>query len=76
MNNKLQKAFTTLVPFVVIGVVIAVFIALLCLFFYVAIWGLIIGGILWAASMLKLYFFPSKEASKDHGRVIEHDDKK
>jgi 5-bromo-4-chloroindolyl phosphate hydrolysis protein len=76
MNDKLQTAFQNLIPFILIGVVIALFIGLLFMFFYIAVWGLIIGGVLWIAALVKQYLFPSKSVDKEQGRVIEHDDKK
>lgn len=76
MNDKMQKIVENLIPFVMIGVGIALFIGLLFMFFYVAIWGLVIGGVLWLATLAKQYLFPDKSATKAEGRVIEHDDKK
>jgi hypothetical protein len=76
MNDKLQKVFENLLPFVLVGVAIALFIGLLFMFFYIAVWGLIIGGVLWLASLIKQYLFPNKPINKEEGRVIEHDDKK
>lgn len=76
MNDKLEKIFENLVPFIVIGVGIAIVIGLLFMFFYVAIWGVVIGGILYLAALAKQYFFPSESTKKEQGRIIEHDDKK
>lgn len=73
----IKKILDSLVPFVVIGLAIAVCVALLFMFFYIAIWGLFIGGILWLVAMAKQYFFPSTPpATKEEGRIIEHDDRK
>lgn len=76
MSDKLQKLFENLVPFILIGIAIAIFIALLFMFFYVAVWGLIIGGVLWLVALAKQYLFPETPANKEEGRIIEHDDKK
>jgi hypothetical protein len=83
MNNKFQvpKLFETLVPFIIAGIAIALFVGLLFMFSYVVIWGLIIGGTLWLISVIKELVFPSatKPATsikKNQGRIIEHDDKK
>ncbi|BCA96721.1 hypothetical protein TUM19329_30820 [Legionella antarctica] len=77
MNEKMQKIFENLLPFVVVGVAIALFIGLLFMFFYIAVWGLIIGGVLWLIALAKQYLFPDKSTRKeDEGRIIEHDDKK
>jgi hypothetical protein len=77
VSDKVQKFIENIIPFVVIGVGIAIVIALLFMFFYVAIWGLIIGGALWVGMMAKEYFFPTpKPDQQEQGRIIEHDDKK
>lgn len=77
MSDKLKKIIENIIPFIVIGVGIAIFIGLLFMFFYLVIWGVLIGGVLWIAAMAKEYFFPSnKPVQKEQGRIIEHDDKK
>jgi len=76
MNNKLQQLLETIVPFLVLGVAIALFVGLLFMFSYVLVWGLLIGGILWLIAFVKQYLFPSEVPTKTQGRVIEHDDKK
>ncbi len=72
--------FQNLVPFFVVGISIALLLALLFVFAYVLVWGLIIGGILWIGYALKCYFFPSETAhkpiqKKEKGRIIDHEDK-
>ncbi|WP_298626380.1 hypothetical protein [uncultured Legionella sp.] len=76
MNDKLEKIIENIIPFIVIGIAIAVVITLLFMFFYVAIWGVLIGGILYLVALAKHYFFPGESTKKEQGRVIEHDDKK
>ena len=83
MNNKFQvpKIFETLIPFIIAGIAIALFVGLLFMFSYVVIWGLIIGGTLWLISVVKeLLFTNTKKTTtiikKTQGRIIEHDDKK
>lgn len=76
MDNKLQKFFENLLPFALIGVAVVVCISLLFLFFYVAVWGLILGAILWLGSLAKRYLFPPTSLKKEKGRIIEHDNKK
>lgn len=77
MNDKLEKIIENLAPFVIAGVAIALFIGLLFMFFYIAVWGLVIGGVLWLAAFVKQYLFPTKNApKKEEGRIIEHDNKK
>ena len=72
----IKKILESLVPFIVVGVAIALCIGLLFMFFSIAIWGLIIGGVLWLAALAKQYLFPSVSDKKDDGRIIEHDDRK
>lgn len=78
MSEKLQKIFENLIPFILIGVAIALFIGLLFMFFYIAVWGIIIGGVLWLIALVKQYLFPDDtvKTEESSGRVIEHDDKK
>ena len=82
MSNKIQlpKIFENLVPFIIAGIAIALFIGLLFMFSYVVVWGLIIGGVLWLLSLVKELIFPSSKKTpidkKNQGRIIEHDDKK
>lgn len=76
MNNTLQKLLETLVPFILIGIAIALFVGLLIMFSYVLVWGLLIGGILWLIALAKQFLFPSNSTKPSEGRIIEHDDKK
>lgn len=46
--------------FFIVGFGIAMAVALLILFFYLFVWGAIIGLILWAVVFIKLRLFPSK----------------
>jgi TRAP-type C4-dicarboxylate transport system permease small subunit len=75
MNEKLQRLLENIVPFLMLGIAIALIIGLFIMLSYVLIWGLLIGGILWAISFIKNYFFPRHQPAKTKGRVIEHTDK-
>lgn len=83
MNSKFPrtKIFDTLIPFIMIGMAVALFLALLFLFSYVLIWGLILGGILWLIATIKQYLFPPAKTeteiitTKQEGRIIDHDSK-
>lgn len=82
MNDKFpfSKIFETLIPFIIGGMAIALFLGLLFMFSYVLIWGIIIGGALWLASQVKYFLFSGSKSTmevvkKEKGRVIEHDDK-
>ena len=67
MNKFIQE----LPAFLVIGVAIAFTAALFILFFYVLMWGAIIGGIIWLVFVVKNYFFPKKPPSQHKGRIID-----
>lgn len=54
----IKKILESLIPFLVVGVAIALCIGLLFMFFSVAVWGLLIGGVLWLGALAKQYLFP------------------
>ena len=72
----IKKIIESIIPFMVAGVIIALCVGLLWLFFSIAIWGLLIGGILWIGTVTVQYLFPGESSTREEGRVIEHDDKK
>lgn len=81
MNHKLQQIFKQLAPFLILGISIAISLGLFILFFYVILWGILIGGCLWLIVFIKNTLFsngtspinqPHQKSTK--GRVIEHDD--
>ncbi|MBA2649135.1 MAG: hypothetical protein H0U75_05940 [Legionella sp.] len=75
MNNKLRNLSNSFIPFLIIGISIALFLCMLFIFAYVAIWGIIIGGMIWVATMIKKYFFPVDQPgpiNKEPGRIIDH----
>ena len=75
MNNKIKQVFEQLLPFIVLGMSIALVIGLFIMLSYVLVWGVILGAGLWIAVMIKNYLFPSYAPKKSEGRIIEHDDK-
>ncbi|GGI88819.1 hypothetical protein [Legionella impletisoli] len=75
MDKKFQNILEQLIPFIILGIGIALAIGLLIMFSYVLVWGIVIGGVIWLVYFVKSYFFPDKAASKKNGRIIEHDDK-
>ena len=77
-----MRAFVNKVlPFIIAGVLLALFIALAVLLSYVILWGIAIGIIFWIVAAIKQKFFghsatAKTTVSKDkQGRIIEHDDK-
>lgn len=78
MNDKLQRIFRqaliALGPCIMLGVVIACIVGLFILSYYVLLWGIMIGFILWLYSLAKRFLFPKKTTiKKTKGRIIEHD---
>ena len=76
MNTKLRHILLTLVPFLFLGIVIALLIGMLVMLSYVVLWGLLIGGILWIVAALKNFLFPAKIPPETEGRIIEHNERK
>ena len=78
MNKKLELSLENIVPFLLFGIAIALAIGLLILLSRVVIWGVLIGGLLWAIWTIKKFFSSSntpKATLKTKGRIIEHNDK-
>ena len=76
MSENIKKQFENLIPFIIIGIAVALVISLLVMFSYVVVWGVIIGAVLWLIFLIKDYFFPEKAAKKSRGKVIDHNDSK
>jgi Na+-transporting methylmalonyl-CoA/oxaloacetate decarboxylase gamma subunit len=75
MKKSSANLLETLIPFMVMGIAIALFIGLFILMSYVLVWGIVIGGILWLVAFIKNKFFPSpKRTEKKQGRVIDYKD--
>lgn len=76
MRNKYFEQFT---PYLIVGFAIAIAVGFMFIMFHVLIWGVVIAGILWAATTVKNYFenhHGSNTQVKKHkhkGVVIEHD---
>jgi len=79
MNIKLKHLFENIVPFLILGVSIALLVGFFIMFSYILFWGLIIGLVLWGLAFVKNLFLsgmhPKKEPEKNKGRIIEHSDK-
>lgn len=81
MNDKIQQIFrqltSTLGPFIVLGIAVACIIGLFILSWYLLVWGLMIGFMLWVCALIKRYLFSEKLPIKTtKGRIIEHDKQK
>lgn len=78
MSVKLKHLFENFIPFLILGIVIALAIGFLIMFSYVLLWGLAIGLVFWAISFVKNLFHSKPQnvpSTETKGRVIEHDDK-
>lgn len=82
MKTKLPRVLEPLLPFVGVGIAIAFGIGLFIMLAYILMWGLFIGGLIWAVVMIKKYVFPRAKSilegeQSDHmeGRIIEHQNK-
>jgi hypothetical protein len=74
MSTNFESIIERLMPYLMIGIVMAVFFGLLFLFSYVLFWGLLIGGLLWLFVAAKQFLFPDTSVkNKKGGRIIEHD---
>ena len=81
MNDKLQRIFRQLLinigPYIILGIAIACIMGLFILSYYMLLWGLMIGFILWLCALFKRYFLSEQPpAKKNKGRIIDHDTKK
>lgn len=78
MNAKFKQLLESIVPFLLIGIAIALVLGFFIMLSYVFFWGLVIGGVLWLGYFIKNLLLPSKPSDKmpkkSEGRIIEHDD--
>ena len=75
MNNYLRLLMSGLVPFIMLGIAVALLVGLIVVFSYILLWGMLIGVILWIGASIKEYFFPSKSnMTIRRGRIIEYTD--
>ena len=73
MSNKLHTFAQKFVPYIILGIVIAAAIAILIMFSYLLLWGILIGAIIGSVAFIKNYFFPVKK-SNSSGRIIDYND--
>lgn len=72
MNNQFRKLVENLVPFLLLGIAIALIGGLLIMFSYLLLWGIVIGFVLWIVFFVKNLLFPPTEKGKSTGIIIEH----
>lgn len=75
MKITVQEIVEQFVPYVIIGVGIALVVGLFIVLSHVFLWGLVLGAILWIGITIKNYILPSASSANKKGRVIEHNDK-
>ena len=68
MKINIQKTLDEILPWLIIGLGVSLFIGLLMVLSYVFIWGLVIGALLWVGFRVKLAW--SKQNSQSS--TIEH----
>lgn len=73
MDRRLHHIITQIVPFLTIGVSIALIIGIFIFLSYVLVWGIALGLILWLIVTIKNYFFPGASQKPLQGRIIEHE---
>jgi hypothetical protein len=71
MNDKLARLFQQLIPYLMLGIIIACTIGLFILFYYIVLWGLVIGFFIWLITTIKRYFFSKHVDKSSTGRVID-----
>ncbi len=81
MNDKLQRVFGQLLiaigPYIVLGIAVSCIIGLFIISWYLIVWGLMIGIILWLCALIKRSLFSEKQPiTKTKGRIIDHDKQK
>ena len=75
MPSKLQEMVKNIMPFIILGIMIAFSIIVLIMFSYVLMWGVLIGAVIWLIALIKNFFFPKKNVEQSaEGRIIEHND--
>ena len=75
MKNNVKKIVDLIIPCLIIGFALALFIGLFIMLSYVFLWGIVIGAIIWIGLTIKSYFSPAPTSNKKNGRIIEHKDK-
>lgn len=67
-TKNLSKNYVAakIIPYLILGISLTIAVAFLILIFYLLVWGIVVGLILWCVMMLKEKFFPSRR-----GRVID-----
>lgn len=70
--NQRSSFLSSLLPFIFLGIGIALCVIMLILLAYVVVWGLLIAIVLWLAFIIKNKFFPAKPRKR--GITIDHKD--
>ena len=75
--NIFQKLMAAILPFIVLGMIVVIIAFGFLLFFYLLLFGTLVGLVLFAISWVREKLFASKQMSKSDrpGRIIDHDKK-
>ena len=75
MTHLFSRFTQQLTAFILLGVVIALTVAIFIVFVHVVLWGILLGGILCVLALIKQYFSASSPSKRNQGRIIDHDQK-
>ena len=74
MNQKFRQFAEQFIPYIILGVSIALILAVMFVLINFFFWGILIGAACYAIAQVKNYFFPTAHSSSSKGRLIEYDD--
>jgi uncharacterized membrane protein len=74
--NAMRELFAKVIPFLVLGIMLVVFVIGLIFVSYVLLFGALVGLVLYVVAWVRDKFFPTKEITQPpkSGRTIEHDE--
>ena len=76
MKNTFSEIIDRFIPYLIMGVAIALAFVILMMLFHVIIWGAVIGLVIFIIMFIKQKLFGSnKPEDPKSGRTIEHDEK-
>lgn len=78
MNDRLPRSFGQLFlklgPCILIGIAIAFAICLIIFFYYVVLWGIFLGVMIWVVNFIKRHLFSHKpNDTNETGRIIDYE---
>ena len=70
----MNKLMARILPFILFGISIVIFVVALILFTYLVVYGALVGLVLFAIVWIKSKLFSKKKEIKRVGHTIDHDD--